>query len=268
MTQSTIEQPKVVSRAEWLAARTTHLRKEKELTRLTDELSRELRELPWVTVDKNYVFDTPGGRKTLSDLFDGRSQLIVYHFMFGPGWKEGCVGCSLTMDHVDGAVVQLEHHDVSFVAVSRAPLAELVAYQKRMGWHFKWFSSFGSDFNYNYHVSIRPEAVAKGLADYNFEQYPQRGEEMSGVSVFYKAPSGEIFHTYSTDARGGEKMLGTYMLLDMTPRDRNESGANGTLVDWVRHHDNYDGVGHVDRTGRYVAPAPKESGCNCEKRSA
>ena len=267
MTKAALQQPKVVSRTEWLAARTEHLKKEKELTRLTDELSRQRRDLPWVKVDKNYVFDTPAGRKTLSDLFEGRSQLIVYHFMFGPGWKEGCVGCSFTMDHIDGAVVHLEHHDVSFVAVSRAPLAELAAYQKRMGWHFKWFSSFGSDFNYDHHVSVRPEDTAKGEVDYNFGRYPAQAEEMSGVSVFYKAPSGDIFHTYSTYARGGEKMLGTYMLLDMTPKGRNETGPNNGLTDWVRHHDNYDGGGHVERTGRYVAPA-KESGCHCQERPA
>jgi predicted dithiol-disulfide oxidoreductase (DUF899 family) len=266
MPNVTVDQPKVVSRAGWLAARIEHLKKEKELTRIGDELSRERRELPWVKVDKNYVFDTPSGKQTLSDLFGGRSQLIVYHFMFGPGWKEGCVGCSFTMDHIDGAVVHLEHHDVSFVAVSRAPLPELSAYQKRMGWRFKWISSFGSDFNYDYHVSVRPEELAKGEVEYNFRNVPARGEEMSGVSAFYKNQAGEIFHTYSTYARGGEKMLGTYMLLDIAPKGRNESDTNGNLTGWVRHHDNYDGGGHVDNTGRYVPPASKESGCNCEKQ--
>ena len=268
MTKAALQQPRVVSRTEWLAARTEHLKKEKELTRLTDELSRQRRDLPWVKVDEDYAFDTPAGRKTLSDLFEGCSQLIDYHFMFGPGRKEGCVGCSFTKDHMDGAVVHLEHHDVSFVAASRAPLAELAAYQKRMGWHFKWFSSFGSDFNYDYHVSVRPEDIAKGEVEYNFGKYPAQAEEMSGVSVFYKTPSGDIFHTYSTYARGGEKMLGTYMLLDMTPKGRNENGPHYGLTDWVRHHDNYDGGGHVERTGRYVAPATKESGCHCEQRPA
>jgi predicted dithiol-disulfide oxidoreductase (DUF899 family) len=267
MPNATAVKQKVVTRVEWLAARTAHLKKEKELTRLSDKLSQELRELPWVKVEKNYTFDTSIGRKTLSHLFEGHSQLIVYHFMFGPDWKEGCVGCSFTMDHIEGAVVHLEHHDVSFVAASRAPLAELSAYQQRMGWHFKWVSSFGSDFNYDYNVSALPEEVAKGEVEYNFGRYPQRGEEMSGVSVFIKAPSGEIFHTYSTYARGGEKMLGTYMLLDITPNGRNETDANGNLTGWVRHHDNYHGGGHVDNTGRYFPPEPKESGCDCEKHS-
>ncbi len=268
MTQSITELPKVVSRAEWLTARTEHLRKEKDLTRQSDELARQRRELPWVRIDKNYVFDTPSGRKALADLFEGRSQLIVFHFMFGPGWKEGCVGCSFTMDHIDGTVVHLEHHDVSFVAVSRAPLAELTAYQKRMGWNFKWFSSFGSDFNYDYHVSFRPEETTNGEVDYNFAKQPAQVEEMSGVSVFYKDESGNIFHTYSTYARGGEKMLGTYMLLDLTPKGRSENGPHHGLTDWVRHHDNYDGGGHVEPTGRYVGPRAKATDCNCEKHPA
>ncbi len=278
MVNKTMEQPKIVSRAEWLVARREHLKKEKELTRLTDELNRERRELPWVKIEKNYLFDTPSGKKSLAGLFDGRSQLIVKHFMFAPGWREGCVGCSFGSDHVDGALVHLEHHDVTYVAVSRAPLPEIAAYQKRMGWHFNWISSFDSDFNFDFHVSFTKDQLAAGKAYYNYNLGDVYGEEASGFSVFYKNETGEVFHTYSCYARGDEKSVGAYMLLDLTPKGRNENGPRYNLSDWVRHHDNYDGAGSVDPNGRFIAAptasaAPSSSdiadaGCKCAKSTA
>jgi predicted dithiol-disulfide oxidoreductase (DUF899 family) len=230
---------RVVSREEWTAARQALLVKEKEFTRLRDQLSAERRALPWVKVEKTYTFDAPEGRVTLADLFDGRSQLLVKHFMFGPEWEQGCVGCSFGADHVDGARVHLEHHDVSYVSVSRAPLARIEAFKRRMGWGFKWVSSFGSDFNYDFHVSFTPEDFAKGQVYYNYEWQAPRGDEMSGMSVFYRDAAGDIFHTYSWYARGGEMTLGTYSFLDLTPKGRDET-INGNLTDWVRHHDRYD----------------------------
>ena len=226
----------IVSPDEWLAARKRHLNKEKELTRLRDELSAERRALPWVKVEKEYVFDTPAGKKTLADLFDGRSQLIVQHFMFGPDWDQGCVGCSFGADHADAACVHLEHHDVTYVAVARAPLAKLEAYRRRMGWRFDLVSSYGSDFNFDYHVSFTKDELAKGKVDYNYEMTDEGFDELPGASVFYKDANGDVFHTYSSYGRGGEEVLGAYMLLDMTPMGRNESGP----MDWVRRHDEYE----------------------------
>jgi predicted dithiol-disulfide oxidoreductase (DUF899 family) len=251
---------RVVSQDEWLAARKAHLAKEKELTRLRDRLSAERRELPWVKVGKDYVFDTTEGKQSLADLFNGRSQLVVYHFMFGPDWEEGCVGCSFLADHLDGALVHLENHDVTMVVVSRAPLAELEAFKKRMGWRFKWVSSYGSDFNYDFHVSFRPEDVAQGKVYYNYDERDFQSEETSGTSVFYKNAAGDIFHTYSTYARGDELLLGAYNVLDLTPKGRNETGPNYDLTDWVRHHDRYGAAGLVDRTGRYQSQ-PLETSC-------
>jgi predicted dithiol-disulfide oxidoreductase (DUF899 family) len=262
METGTMERRRVVSREEWLVARRTHLTREKELTRAYDELSRQRRELPWVRVEKPYAFDGPEGREGLADLFEGRSQLIVNHFMLGPGWKEGCVGCSFGADHVDGAVLHLEHHDVSYVAVSRAPLAEIDAFKRRMGWRFKWVSSFGSDFNYDYHVSFTAEDAARGEVDYNYEARKFESEELSGLSVFCKDSAGDIFHTYSCYARGGEKGLGAYMLLDLTPKGRNETGPRHDLSDWVRHHDRYESGGFVDGTGRYRAAPAADSCCH------
>ena len=246
---------RIATRDEWLVARKAHLAKEKELTRLRDQLSAERRELPWVRIDKPYVFEGPSGRETLSDLFDGRSQLIIQHFMFGPGWKEGCVGCSFSGDHIEGALVHLEHHDVSYVAASRAPLPEIEAFKKRMGWRLKWVSSYGSDFNYDFHVSFKPDEIEKGEGYYNYEMRKIGIEELSGRSVFYKDESGDIFHTYSSYGRGGDLMLGTYNILDLMPKGRNETGPNHNMTDWVRHHDRYNsGGGHVAATGRYVPP--------------
>jgi len=258
----------IVSREEWLAARKQLLTKEKELTRLQDEVSRQRRELPWVRVDKEYLFDTPHGKKTLAELFDGRIQLITYHFMLGPGRKEGCVGCSFFADHVDGPNLHLAHHDVTFVAVARAPLSEIEAYKKRMGWRFNWVSSFGSDFNYDYHVSFTPDELAKGKVFYNYQTTAGSLEDLHGTSVFFKDETGAVFHTYSTYARGGEWGLGAYRFLDLTPKGRNETGPNHALTDWVRHHDRYGAGGFVDPTGRYVPAKSADSCCGSGKDQA
>jgi predicted dithiol-disulfide oxidoreductase (DUF899 family) len=235
-------QHQIVSREEWLAARKELLRKEKEFTRLRDALSAERRALPWVKVEKNYVFDGPDGNVTLADLFDGRSQLVVKHFMFGPDWSEGCVGCSFELDHTVGAHQHLEHHDVSYAVVSRAPLAKTEPFRQRMGWHVRWVSSYGNDFNHDYHVSFTPEEIAAGKAYYNYQPGAQVIDEMSGRSVFYRDAAGQIFHTYSSFARGGELFLTSYAFLDITPKGRDET-INGNLTDWVRHHDRYDDTG-------------------------
>ena len=234
-----MENHKIVSREEWLAARKEHSIKEKEFTQLRDELSRQRRELPWVKVEKSYVFDGPDGKETLADLFDGRSQLIVYHFMFGPEWKEGCPSCSFVSDHIDGANLHLPHHDVTLLAVSRAPLAKIEAFKKRMGWRFKWVSSYGSDFNHDYHVSFTKEELAKGKVYYNYGMV-EGYDELPGISVFYKDATGDIFHTCSSYARGLDILVGTYNYLDLTPKGRNETGPNHNMTDWIRHHDKYD----------------------------
>jgi predicted dithiol-disulfide oxidoreductase (DUF899 family) len=232
-------QNQVVSREEWLAARTELLAKEKAFTRLRDELSAQRRALPWVKVDKTYEFDGPNGKETLSDLFDGRSQLVVKHFMFGPEWSEGCVGCSFEVDQTHGALVHLTHHDVSYAVVSRAPFPKIEAFRQRMGWPVRWLSSHGNDFNYDFHVSFTPEEIAAGTAFYNYRLGARVIDEMSGRSVFYKNEAGEIYHTYSSFARGGELFLNSYAFLDITPKGRDET-INGNLTDWVRHHDRYD----------------------------
>jgi predicted dithiol-disulfide oxidoreductase (DUF899 family) len=242
----------IVSREEWVEARKELLKKEKEFTRLRDQLNAESRELPWVRVEKTYVFDGPNGKETLSDLFAGRSQLIVNHFMLGPGWKEGCVGCSFGADHNDGIIVHLEHHDVTFVAISRAPRPEIEVFKKRMGWRFKWVSSFGSDFNYDYHVSFTPDEIRQGKVYYNYDMREFQVEELAGTSMFYKDENGDMFHTYSAFARGSEMLGGAYGYLDHLPKGRNETGLNHDLSDWVRHHDRYGDAGSVEPTGRYV----------------
>ena len=234
---------KIVSRGEWLEARKAHLAREKAFTRQRDELSRERRELPWVKVEKDYVFDGPHGKETLADLFGGKSQLIVYHFMFGPEWEEGCPYCSFLLDNTDGALVHLEQRDVTFVAVSRAPLSKIEAFKRRMGWRFKWVSSYGGDFNYDYHVSFTNDEMATGRIYYNFDTIDLQSvggtDELFGISVFCKTGDGDIFHTYSSYARGGDALLGTYQWLDLTPRGRDETGPRGNLTDWVKHHDRY-----------------------------
>lgn len=226
---------RVVSKQEWLEARKAHLKKEKELTRLSDELAAERRALPWTKVEKNYQFQTPNGIKTLSELFGQRSQLMIQHFMLGPGWDAGCPGCSFMADHVDGARLHFEHNDLSYVAVSRAPLAEIEAYQKRMGWTFPWFSACGDDFNIDYGVYFTDEQVATGKVTYNYAEIDQMGNELHGLSVFLKSESGDIFHTYSTYARGADIVMGAYRFLDMTPKGRNEKST----MEWIKRHDEY-----------------------------
>jgi predicted dithiol-disulfide oxidoreductase (DUF899 family) len=227
-----------VTREQWLEARRVLLAREKEHLRAHDELARARREMPWVKVEKNYVFDGPDGQETLSDLFAGRSQLIVKHFMMGPGWKHGCLGCSFGADQLSGSVIHLINHDVMVLAVSRAPYAEIAPYHKRMGWPFKWVSSYGNDFNFDYNVSFTEADRARGKAFYNFAEQDFMDEEMPGYSVFAKDEQGGIFHTYSIFARGTEDVGGVYGLLDITPKGRNEPpGTN--LTAWVRRHDEY-----------------------------
>jgi predicted dithiol-disulfide oxidoreductase (DUF899 family) len=236
-----MEQPRIVSRDEWLAARRALLVKEKAHTRAGDAISNDRRRLPMVKVDAQYTFDTPDGRCTLADLFEGRSQLIVYHFMMGPGWVEGCPSCSFLVDHLDGALVHLADRDVTLVAVSRAPLSEIEAFKRRMGWHFTWVSSYGTDFNWDYHVSFTKDEVARGQMRYNYDEQLFPSEEAPGFSVFLKDAAGGVFHTYSTYGRGGEIVLGTYHLLDLVPGGRNEDGLPFPMA-WVRHHDRYGAV--------------------------
>jgi predicted dithiol-disulfide oxidoreductase (DUF899 family) len=245
---------RVASQAEWLAARKALLAKEKELTRLRDKLSAERRALSWVKLDKTYVFDSPQGKVALADLFDGRSQLIVYHFMFHPEWREGCPSCSFVVDHLDGTIPHLAARDVSLVIVSRAPLAKIEVFKQRMGWRFRWVSSFGSDFNYDYHVSFTPEQKAAGKVDYNYAMQEFPSDEAPGASVFYKDPaSGEIFHAYSAYARGLEPLMVTYTLLDLVPKGRDEDQL-GFSMEWVRHHDRYGTDLFLDPTRPYWPP--------------
>jgi len=247
-------QQTIVTRDEWIAARKELLIKEKALTRAQDALSAERRRLPMVRIDKTYVFDTPAGQRTLGDLFDGRSQLVVYHFMMGPDWVEGCPSCSLLADHIDGTLAHLAHRDVTFAAVARAPLASIEAFRQRMGWTFTFVSSLGSDFNYDFHVSFTPEDVAGGRTEYNYSQTPFPIEEAPGVSVFYRDDSGRVFHTYSTFARGGEALMSTYRILDLVPKGRDEDGLAFTMS-WVRHHDQYGPDYANDPARLYAAPA-------------
>ena len=228
---------KIVTNEEWLAARKGFLVKEKEFTRLRDELARQRRELPWVKVEKTYVFDGPNGKESLSDLFAGRSQLIVNHFMFGPDWGEGCPSCSFWADTYNGVVVHLEHRDASFVVISRASLEKLEAYKKRMGWSFKWVSALHNDFNRDYHVSFTPEE--QKAAVYNYEAGGFGSSEAPGVSVFTRDGAGNIFHTYSCYARGLDTLNGAYQLLDLLPKGRDEQGLPHPMA-WVRRHDKYE----------------------------
>ena len=269
MTTSKTELGRVVPPSDWLAARKELLRKEKEFLRLRDELSRERRALPWEKVEKNYVFDSPRGKESLADLFGGRSQLVVYHFMFGPGWKEGCPSCSYLADGFDGAAVHLAHRDTTFLAISRATLAEIEAFKKRMGWQFKWVSSFANDFNLDYHVSFSKEEREKGDGKvyYNYDVTEFPSEELPGASVFYKDDAGEIFHTYSTYARGLDPMLMTYQWLDLTPKGRDEDGLAFSMA-WVRHHDRYVDGQAVDPKALYVQPTKAEASCCSEKEHA
>jgi predicted dithiol-disulfide oxidoreductase (DUF899 family) len=238
MTTSNLENHSVVSRDEWVTARKELLVREKALTQQRDALSAERRELPWVRVEKEYVFDRSGGRETLADLFDGRSQLAVYHFMFGPDWDEGCPSCSLVADGFDNNIVHLANRDVSLVAISRAPLNLLEAFKKRMDWRFKWVSSYRNEFNHDYRVWFTEEEKAKGNY-YNFDSGPFPSDEAPGLSVFYRNEAGEIFHTYSCYARGAEFLMGVYGYLDLAPKGRNEDSLPYTTA-WIRYHDEYE----------------------------
>ena len=238
----------IVSRDRWIAERKALLAHERELTHLRDQIARERRALPWVRVDKNYVFDTAEGPRSLSDLFEGRRQLLVQHFMLGPGWEQGCPSCSYMADHTDGMTMHLAHRDTTFVAISRAPLAEIQRFKQRMGWQFNWVSSNSNDFNFDYGVSFTPAEQAANEVTYNYGKQPFECEEMPGVSVFYKDDAGDVFHTYSTYRRGVEVMMGTYNLLDLTPQGRGERDVPYKM-EWVRHHD------------RYPQPAAKAEAC-------
>jgi predicted dithiol-disulfide oxidoreductase (DUF899 family) len=229
---------KVVPHEEWLSARKRLLAKEKEFTRLRDELSGRRRELPWEAVGKPYVFDGPEGQETLSQLFDGRSQLIIYHFMFNPAWEAGCPHCSFWADNFERIPVHLQQREISFAVISRAPLAKLDAYRRRMGWSFKWLSSFGSDFNYDYFVSFTPHEVQNGNAYSNYAAAKPFGEDAVGISVFAKNGAGEIFHTYSAYSRGVDMLNGAYHYIDLAPKGRDEAGHDNPQF-WVRRHDEY-----------------------------
>jgi predicted dithiol-disulfide oxidoreductase (DUF899 family) len=251
---------RIVSRDEWLAARKQHLRQEKAFTRRRDALSRQRRELPWVRVEKRYVFDGPDGQETLADLFDGRRQLIVVHFMFALRWEEGCKSCSFRADHLDGALVHLAHRDVTLVVVSRAPLPQIDAFKQRMGWRFTWVSSYGTDFNRDYHVSFTKEDMAQGQVYYNYEMREFPSGEAPGTSVFYKDETGDIFHTYACYARGGDMLIGAYHDLDLVPKGRDEDALAFPMA-WVRHHDRYDDDDVVDPLQPYRPPQGSDSCC-------
>ena len=229
---------RVATRDVWLAERLALLAREKELTRAQDELARQRRQLPWVRVDKRYVFDTPDGPRALGELFDGRRQLLVQHFMLAPDWEEGCKSCSFMADHHDGMRAHLAQRDVTLLVVSRAPLARIEAFRRRMGWQFRWVSSHGSDFNHDYGVSFTPEQRARGTVPYNYREQAFPQEEAPGISVFASDGAGTVFHTYSRYGRGVEAMMGTYALLDLVPRGRDEDGLSYGM-EWVRHHDRY-----------------------------
>ena len=240
----------VVSRTQWLAARKALLAREKELTRLHDRTARERRALPWVRVEKDYVFDTPAGPRSLAELFDGRSQLFVQHFMFAPGWEQGCKSCSYMADHNDGANIHLAQRDVTLSAVSRAPLADIERFRRRMGWRFLWVSSNGSDFNHDFGVNFTQDEMAGGKVDYNYTKQPFPHEEAPGISVFVRNEQGDVFHTYSRYGRGVEAMMHTYALLDLTPNGRDEDALEYPMA-WVRHNDRY----------AQEAPAAKSASC-------
>jgi predicted dithiol-disulfide oxidoreductase (DUF899 family) len=234
-----IDNHPVVSHDAWLEARKQFLVREKEFNRLRDQLSADRRALPWERVDKSYVFEGPNGRETLADLFAGRSQLVIYHFMLGPGWEEGCKSCSFWADNLNGVDIHLAHRDVTALLVSSAPLAEINAYRQRMGWSLKWVSSAGSEFNSDYHVTFTPEELEKGEVFYNYAWRKSSGTELPGISVFYKDVDGTVYHTYSTYARGLDMMNGAYHYLDLVPKGRDEAGLRFNM-EWVQWHDKYE----------------------------
>jgi predicted dithiol-disulfide oxidoreductase (DUF899 family) len=259
-----IQDHQIVSASEWIAARKELLRKEKEFTRQRDRLSQMRRELPWVKVDRNYVFEGPAGKETLGGLFGNKSQLMVYHFMLGPGWDAGCPSCSMVADNFDGNTIHLANRNVSLIAVSRAPLAQIEVFKKRMGWRFPWVSSFGNDFNRDYNVSFSKEEMAQHKMYYNYALGEFPNEEAPGVSIFFKDKTGSVFHTYSTYARGVEVLAGVYNFLDLVPKGRDEDGLDFTMS-WVRHHDRYP----VEKeTGPLQASRAESAGCGCGSKES
>jgi predicted dithiol-disulfide oxidoreductase (DUF899 family) len=248
----------VVSREAWLEARRALVAREREHMKQGDQLNADVRAQPWVKVDKSYTFEGPSGALTLSDLFAGRSQLFVKHYMLSPGQQHHCVGCALEVDHLQGILVHLQNHDLSYVAIARAPIEEIEALRKRMGWQFPFVSSYRSDFNSDFHVSFTLEEVAEKKAFYNFRESDPGLEDLSGDSVFYKDENGDIFHTYSVFGRGCERFLGIYSFLDVAPKGRDEQGPYHSLGDWVRPHDMYGKGGMVEPVGRYHAQT-----CHC-----
>ncbi len=233
-------QHKVVPHAEWLAARTRLLDQEKQFTRQRDQLSQQRRDLPWERVDKDYRFEGPDGERALADLFDGRSQLIVHHFMFGPDWEEGCKSCSFWADNYVGILEHLAHRDVTLAAISRAPLGKLQSYARRMGWTFPWFSSLKSAFNFDYYVSFTPEQISGGATFHNYELRPTNTmSDLTGYSVFFKDQDGAIYHTYSAYSRGVDMLNGAYHYLDIVPKGRDEDGLAYSM-EWLRRRDQYE----------------------------
>jgi predicted dithiol-disulfide oxidoreductase (DUF899 family) len=254
----------VVSHEQWTAARKQLLKEEKEFTRRRDELSRRRRELPWERVDKQYVFGTPAGKKSLAELFGGSSQLIVYHFMLGPDWKEGCHGCSFVSDHFDGSLPHINARDVSFIAVSRAPLAKIESFKKRMGWKFPWVSSHENDFNRDYQVSFTKEEQSGGKVYYNYEMQEFPSDEAPGVSVFYRDAAGEVYHTYSSYGRGLDPLIGAYQLLDLVPKGRDEDQLDSPMA-WVRHHDRYVESRPVELQPQFSSSEKAGACCDSQK---
>ena len=252
--------PRIVSKEEWRAARIALLAREKELTAMKDALAAARRALPWVRIEKDYVFDGPNGPVTLAQLFEGRSQLFIKHFMMGPGQSRQCVGCSLEVDHLDGIRVHLEHHDLTYAVVARAPIEEIERLKRRMGWDFTWVSSYRNEFNFDFNVSFSDAEIAQGRGYYNFQEVQVHPGviDLSGDSVFVKDADGQVYHTYSAYARGGEQFLGIYSYLDVTPKGRAENGPYHSLPDWVRPRNMYGRGGMVEGTGRYHA-----ADCGC-----
>lgn len=250
---------RIANAEEWLQERLELLEAEKALTRQRDEISRRRRELPWVPVEKDYLFEGPRGKQTLGDLFAGRGQLLVYHFMLGPGWEEGCKSCSFVADHFEGSLIHLAHRDVTLTAISRAPYPQIQAFQKRMGWRFPWVSSNGTEFNRDFHVSFTPEELAQGEVEYNYGRRKFGATEAPGVSAFLQ-DGGRIFHTYSAYGRGLDHLIGAYNWLDLAPRGRDEDGLAFTMS-WVRHHDKYEGGYAVDAAAGYQPPKVVEAKC-------
>jgi predicted dithiol-disulfide oxidoreductase (DUF899 family) len=235
-----IENRKVVSQKEWLVARKKLLLEEKKFSKLRDQLNLQRRKLPWVKIEKEYIFDGPEGQVTLADLFCRHSQLIVYHFMFGPGWKEGCEHCSFWADHFDSVTLHIGQRDTAFVVISRAPWKEIAPFKKRMGWKFRWVSSFNTNFSFDFQVSFTPEQIKSGVLPYNYGRIKMKIDELQGVSAFYCDKQGDIYHTYSSYARGIDLMNTTYNFLDLTAKGRDEKP--GAAQDWVRYHDDYKGA--------------------------